>query len=81
MTKSGLLANGTLFAFLHGGELIVELPAPRAADLQERNLARPVNGGVYPGNKWVSIADFSLWPELAREAYAGVAEQAVGGES
>ncbi|MGH1526446.1 hypothetical protein ACRAWC_21460 [Leifsonia sp. L25] len=82
VTATGLHVHGRLFAYLDGVELAVDLPADRAADLVEREVAAAVPAGrSEPKGAWVRIADAEDWPELASESHQFVGEPAVGRES
>jgi hypothetical protein len=82
VTATGLHVHGRLFAYLDGTDLVVDLPAQRADDLVEREVASPVAAGrSEPKGAWVRIADAEDWPELASEAHQFVGEPAVGKES
>ncbi|RFA13568.1 hypothetical protein B7R22_12985 [Subtercola boreus] len=81
VTGDGLTVHGTVFAFLDGDDLVVELPAARGADLQERGIARAHAAEGSPARDWVRVDDQQLWPELAGEAHTFVGEPAVGGDS
>jgi len=81
-TPDGLLVKGKLFAFLDGGELVVDLPEARSSDLQQRGIVVPFHstrGG--DSRTWVRVADRELWSELAREAHEFVGEPRVGRQS
>jgi hypothetical protein len=75
-----LLVHGEPFAELDGDDLVVDLPAARAADLAERGIAQPAGAGAGGGTR-VRVADLDLWEELAREAHDFVGEPRAGGES
>jgi hypothetical protein len=82
----GLLVHGTLFAFLDGDELVVDLPAGRASDLVERDQGTRfrLDADGVRGEKsrdLVRVRDRSLWQELTREAHEYVGEPPVGGQS
>ena len=82
----GLLVHGTLFAFLDGDELVVDLPVARASDLVERDqgtrFRMEVDGsGGEKSRDLVRVRDRSLWSELTREAHEYVGEPPVGGQS
>ncbi|RFA10174.1 hypothetical protein B7R54_13875 [Subtercola boreus] len=81
VTADGLTVHGTLFAFLHGDDLVVELPAARGADLQQRGIAAVHAATGLRAGDWVRVEDQQLWPELAGEAHTFVGEPAVGGDS
>jgi hypothetical protein len=76
-----LSVKGSVFARLDGDELLVDLPAARAADLVSRGIASPA---AVPGasvGAWVSIHDVENWIELAGEAHQFVGEPPVGRQS
>lgn len=75
-----LTVKGTVFARLDGDELLVSLPASRAADLVSRGIASAVAGEGSSG-AWVSIHDVENWIELAGEAHQFVGEPPVGRQS
>lgn len=75
-----LTVKGTVFARLEGDELLVALPAARAADLVSRGIASPAPGDGGSG-AWVSIHDVENWVELAGEAHQFVGEPPVGRQS
>jgi hypothetical protein len=79
--SDGLFVHGTLFAFLDGDDLVVELPLGRMGDLEVRGIAAPFVSERHPTRDWVRVSDQQLWPELAREAHEYVGEPAVGGQS
>ena len=81
VTAEGLTVHGTLFAFLDGDDLVVELPAARGADLQERGIAEAHTAPGDPSRDWVRVGDQQLWTELAGEAHTFVGEPPVGGAS
>jgi hypothetical protein len=78
---TGLAVHGTLFAFLEGDDLVVEVPEARAKDLVSRGVARRFTSEGHSSRKWVRVNDIQLWDELAREAHEYVGEPAVGGQS
>ncbi len=80
-SAEGLLVNGTLFAFLEGDDLVVEVPFARANDLVERGIATKFRVEGQRARDWIRVSDQQLWPELAREAHEFVGEPAVGGDS
>jgi hypothetical protein len=77
----GLLVHGTVFAFLSGDDLVVDLPAGRASDLVEREQGTRLKIDGVKSRDLVSVSDRSLWSELAREAHEYVGEPPVGGQS
>jgi hypothetical protein len=76
-----LTVKGSVFARLDGDELLVALPAARAADLVSRGIAGPASGDAAAGGAWVSIHDVENWIELAGEAHQFVGEPPVGRQS
>ncbi|MFI6424721.1 hypothetical protein [Promicromonospora sp. NPDC050880] len=62
-----LVVRQTAFAFLAGTSLAVRLPAGRAKDLIERDIAVLLRHD--PGADWVTVSDPEDWPELAAEAH------------
>jgi len=77
----GLLVHGTIFAFLDGDDLVVDLPAARASDLVERQQGTRFRRDGVKSRDLVKVRDRSLWSELAREAHEYVGEPPVGGQS
>jgi hypothetical protein len=77
----GLLVHGTVFAFLSGSNLVVDLSAARASDLVERGMGVRFTLEGVKSRDLVSVSDLSLWPELTREAHEYVGEPPVGGQS
>jgi hypothetical protein len=77
----GLLVHGTVFAFLSGDDLVVDLPAARATDLVEREQGTRYRLEGVASRDLVSVSDRSLWSELTREAHEYVGEPPVGGQS
>jgi hypothetical protein len=80
-TPEGLIVKGTLFAFLDGDDLVVELPFARSNDLVERGIAMKFEAEGQEARDWVRVGDQQLWQELARESHEFVGEPAVGGDS
>ena len=80
-TPDGLLVRGTLFAFLDGTELVVQVPAARASDLLSRGVVSSFTGGGRTSRNWVRVSDLQLWSELAREAHEHVGKPPVGRQS
>jgi hypothetical protein len=71
--SSALKVNGSIFAMLVGGGLVVKLPARRVAELIEGGAGRPFDAGKdRPMREWLAVADEADWPTLAREALAFV---------
>ena len=81
VVENELLVHGTIFAFLDGDDLVVELPEARATDLASRSVARRFTSHHHPTRNWIRVGDRELWPELLRESHEFVSEPAVGGES
>jgi hypothetical protein len=82
VTATGLHVRGVLFAYLDDGDLVADLPEPRARDLVAREVAAPVAAGrAEAKGAWVRVADPEDWPELAAEAHQFVGEPAVGMDS
>jgi hypothetical protein len=77
----GLLVHGTIFAFLSGDDLVVDLPTGRASDLVERQQGTRFRIDGVKSRDLVKVRDRSLWSELAREAHEYVGEPPVGGQS
>jgi hypothetical protein len=77
----GLLVHGTVFAFLSGDDLVVDLPAGRASDLVERQQGTRFRLDGVKSRDLVKVRDRSLWSELVREAHEYVGEPPVGGQS
>ncbi len=76
-----LTVKGTPFAQLDGEELLVALPAARAADLVSRGIASPAARDRASSGAWVTIHDVENWVELAGEAHQFVGEPPVGRQS
>jgi hypothetical protein len=76
-----LSVKGTVFARLEGDELLVDLPASRAADLVARGIGSAAGGDAPAVGAWVSIHDVENWVELAGEAHQFVGEPPVGRQS
>jgi hypothetical protein len=81
LDDDGLAVHGTVFAYLAGDDLVVDLSSARASDLVQRGMATRVTQGGIRSRDLVGVSDLSLWPELAREAHEYVGEPPVGGES
>lgn len=81
VTDAGLEVHGRLFAFLLDDDVIVCLPAARAADLVGRDVAAPHERASIDGGSWVRVDARDLWSELASEAHTFVGEPAVGRQS
>jgi hypothetical protein len=79
--ENALLVRGTVFAFLVGDELVVDLPTARASDLVQREMGTRFAQGDVKSRDLVRVSDLSLWSELTREAHEYVGEPPVGGQS
>jgi TfoX/Sxy family transcriptional regulator of competence genes len=69
--STALTVNGSIFAMLTRGELVVKLPARRVADLVSAGAGRPFESGRgRPMREWVVVVgdEPQEWNELAREA-------------
>jgi TfoX/Sxy family transcriptional regulator of competence genes len=69
--SAALTVNGSIFAMLTQGELVVKLPASRVADLVQAGAGTPFESGKgRPMREWVDAAadDPHEWYEVAREA-------------
>lgn len=78
--STGLRVEGRLFAFVGtDGQLIVKVPAARAAALTATGKATPVRIGRHPAREWISIPlpaseeDRECWSALLSDAYSHVA--------
>jgi hypothetical protein len=69
-TNPGLRTREKIFAMLHGGELVVKLPAQRCTELVEAGRARPFEIGRRTMREWIRMTevDEQEWLRLAREA-------------
>jgi TfoX/Sxy family transcriptional regulator of competence genes len=69
--SDALTVNGSIFAMLTRGELVVKLPAARVAELVARGDGLPFTAGKGRAmREWVVVTgnDPQEWHELAREA-------------
>ncbi|MDQ4133186.1 MAG: TfoX/Sxy family protein [Actinomycetota bacterium] len=68
-----LKVNGSIFAMVTGGRLVVKLPRHRVDDLIAAQTGLPFNSGKgRPMKEWVAVAvdDDETWSALAQEALA-----------
>jgi hypothetical protein len=68
---SALKVDGSIFAMLQGGRLVVKLPAPRVRELIADGEGVPFETGKgRPMKEWVAIpdGDGARWDALAEEA-------------
>jgi hypothetical protein len=66
-----LKINGSIFAMLSGGRLVVKLPAARVRELIAAGAGDPFDAGKgRPMKEWVAVRapDPSTWRDLATEA-------------
>ena len=73
--SSALKVDGSIFAMLTRGELVVKLPRARVSELVASGAGRPFDAGKgSPMKEWVVVADPDLeeWRVLAEEALAFV---------
>jgi len=73
--SEGLRVRGKVFALVSfDGELMLKLPAARAAELVEADDAARVEMAGRPMREWVFVptANASLWEPLVEEAFAYV---------
>jgi hypothetical protein len=81
IADGAILVHGKPFAYLDGNDLVVDLPAARAADLASRGIAKRFRTDGVVSRELVRVADRTFWSELTREAHEYVGEPAVGGDS
>ena len=68
-----LRVDGSIFAMLADGALVVKLPAARVAALIAAGAGGPFSAGTgRPMREWLTAAEDADWPALAREALAFV---------
>jgi hypothetical protein len=73
--SDALKVDGSIFAMLQGGRLVVKLPRERVAALLDDGTGVPFDAGKgRPMKEWVKIvdADDATWRTLAEEALAFV---------
>jgi TfoX/Sxy family transcriptional regulator of competence genes len=76
--SSALKVDGSIFAMLSGGSLVVKLPRGRVAALIEEGTGGPYDAGKgRPMAEWLTVmtADDHSWLALAREAMEFVASR------
>ena len=76
--SSALKVNGSIFAMLVSGHLVVKLPQQRVGELIESGGGAPFDSGKgRPMKEWLTVVveDFGSWLALAREAHEFVASQ------
>ncbi len=69
--SSALKINGSIFAMLSEGALVVKLPGERVAELIDTGTGEPFDGGKgRPMKEWLAVSalDSQVWSSLAREA-------------
>ena len=81
VTEEGLRVHGTVFAYLEGDDLVVDLPASRASDLVSRGIGSRLKTEGVRSRDLVRVADRTFWSELTREAHEYVGEPPIGGQS
>ncbi len=69
--SSALKINGSIFAMLSEGRLVVKLPAERVAELIRDGTGEPFDGGkTRPMKEWLAVSglDPEVWSALSHEA-------------
>ena len=77
--SAALKVDGSIFAMLHDGRLVVKLPRPRVEALLADGTGGPFGAGRgRPMREWVTVlsGDDRTWSTLAREALAFVSARA-----
>jgi hypothetical protein len=73
---SALKVDGSIFAMLRGGRLVVKLPASRVRALIADGEGVPFDAARgRPMKEWVAVPDGSRWHELAEEALRFVSDR------
>ncbi len=76
-----LKVNGSIFAMITGGRLVVKLPADRVRTLIDSGIGAPFGAGKRsPMKEWVAVVgqDDETWTALAREALDFVSSRSGG---
>ena len=76
--SSALKVNGSIFAMLVSGHLVVKLPRQRVGELIESGTGAPFDSGHgRPMKEWLTVVvdDFESWMALTRAAHEFVASQ------
>ena len=83
--STALKVNGSIFAMLTGGQLVVKLPARRVIELIEAGIGQSFAAGkAAPMKEWLAVVpdDPAVWREMATEALEfgkpGPGRQAMG---
>ena len=69
--STALKVNGSIFAMLTGGQLVVKLPARRVTELIDAGIGQSFSvGKAAPMKEWLAVVtnDAAVWRELAAEA-------------
>ena len=74
---AALRVDGSIFAMLTDGALVVKLPAARVSELIAAGAGHPFSAGTGRAmREWLTVAADADWPGLAREALAYVRTRA-----